>query len=109
LLRNENGTRNNWLGLQLIAAKSNPGAVGAIISWQAGGIKRTRLKTSGGSYLASHDPRELLGIGSASKVDILEIRWPSGTVQRITDLPVNKYVKIVEREGLSKTATAKSG
>jgi hypothetical protein len=108
LLRNENGNRNNWLGIQLAATKSNPGAVGAIISWQAGGLKRTRLKTAGGSYLASHDPRELLGIGSASKVDILEIRWPSGSVQRITDLPVNGYVKIVEGEGLRRTGAGKS-
>ena len=45
LLRNEGGNRNNWLGLQLVATKSNPAAVGAVIMWQAGGIKRSRLKT----------------------------------------------------------------
>ncbi|HST50451.1 MAG TPA: VCBS repeat-containing protein, partial [Pyrinomonadaceae bacterium] len=61
LLRNEGGNRNNWLGLQLVATKSNPAAVGAVITWTAGGVKRSRLKTAGGSYLASHDPREILG------------------------------------------------
>ena len=67
LLRNEGGNRKKWLGLELVAKTSNPAAVGALISWQAAGIKRNRLKTGGGSYLASHDPRELLGVGTASK------------------------------------------
>ena len=102
LLRNEGGNRNNWLGLQLIATKSNPAAVGAIITWQAGGIKRSRLKTAGGSYLSSHDPREILGIGSATKIDTVEIRWPSGRVDRLTNLPLNTYVRVVEGEGLLK-------
>src|SRR5438105_4070025 len=76
LLRNEGGNKNNWLGLQLVATKSNPAAVGATITWQAGAMKRSRLKTGGGSYLASHDPREILGLGSAKKTDYVEIRWP---------------------------------
>lgn len=102
LLRNEGGNRNNWLGLQLVATKSNSAATGAVIRWQAGGIKRTRLKTSGGSYLSSHDPREVLGVGSASKIDFVEIRWPSGTVDKLTDLPINTYIKIVEGAGMIK-------
>jgi hypothetical protein len=96
LLRNEGGNRNNWLGLELVATKSSPGAVGAVITWEAGGVKRTRLKTGGGSYLASHDPRELLGLGKAAKVDSVEIRWPSGRVDRLTNVAPNKYVKVVE-------------
>jgi len=98
LLRNEGGNRNNWLGLNLITTRSAPGATGAIITWEAGGVKRSRLKTSGGSYLASHDPREILGLGSATKIENLEIRWPSGKVQRFSDLPLNAYVTIVEGE-----------
>ncbi|HWS89584.1 MAG TPA: CRTAC1 family protein [Pyrinomonadaceae bacterium] len=96
LLRNEGGNRNNWLGLQLVATRSNPEAVGAVITWEAGGVKRTRLKTGGGSYLASHDPREVLGVGRAAKIDSVEIRWPSGRVDRLTNPPLNKYVKVVE-------------
>ena len=100
LLRNQGGNRNNWIGLQLVATKSNPAAVGAMITWQAGTLKRTRLKTSGGSYLSSHDPREILGIGSATKIDSIEIRWPSGKVDKLTNPPLNKYVKVVEGSGL---------
>jgi hypothetical protein len=100
LLRNEGGNRNNWLGLQLIATKSNPAAVGAVVTWQAGGLKRSRLKTGGGSYLASHDPREILGLGRATKIESLEIRWPSGTIDKLSNLPVNTYIKVVEGRGI---------
>jgi len=100
LLRNQGGNRNNWIGLQLIATKSNPAAVGAVITWQAGTLKRTRLKTSGGSYLSSHDPREILGVGSATKIDSIEIRWPSGKVDKLTNPPLNKYVKVIEGSGV---------
>jgi hypothetical protein len=99
LLRNEGGSRNNWLGLQLVATKSNPAAVGAVITWQAGGVKRSRLKSAGGSYLASHDPREILGLGDATKIDAVEIRWPSGKTDRLTNPPINTYIKVVEGEG----------
>ena len=66
-------------------------------------MKRTRLKNSGGSYLSSHDPREVVGLGSAAKLDWLEIKWPapSGKVQKFTDVPVDRYVKIVEGKGLA--------
>lgn len=103
LLRNEGGSRNNWLGLQLVATKSNPSAVGALITWRAaGGVKRSRLKTSGGSYLASHDPREVLGIGRATKFESVEIRWPSGAVDRLMNLPLNTYIVVVEGKGIKR-------
>jgi enediyne biosynthesis protein E4 len=100
LLRNEGGNRNGWLGLQLVATKSNPAAVGAVISWQAGGLKRSRLKTAGGSYLSSHDPREILGLGAATKIDYVQIRWPSGRVDKLMNLPINRYIRVVEGEGV---------
>jgi hypothetical protein len=78
-----------------VATKSNPACVGAVISWQAGGVKRTRLKT-GASYLASHDPREVLGLGDSGKADSVKIRWPSGKIDKLTNPPVNKYVTVVE-------------
>jgi hypothetical protein len=99
LLRNEGGNRNNWVGLQLIATRSNAGAVGAIITWEVGGVKRSRWKTAGGSYLSSHDPREILGIGKATKIDSIQIKWPSGQIDKLTDVPINKYVKVTEGQG----------
>ncbi|CDM64385.1 CRTAC1 family protein [Pyrinomonas methylaliphatogenes] len=102
LLHNRGESKNNWLGLQLVGTKSNVMGIGAIITWQAGGAKHSRLKTNGGSYLASHDPREVLGLGKATKVDSLEIRWPSGRVEKFTDLPINTYIKVVEGQGIAK-------
>jgi hypothetical protein len=56
------------------------------------------LPGMGGSYLSSHDPRVLLGLGASKKVDWLEIKWPlpSGKVQRLTDLRAEQYLTIVE-------------
>ena len=99
LLRNQGGNKNNWVGLDLVAKKSNSAGVGAVITWQAGNVRRTRLRTGGGSYLSSHDPRELLGVGTATKIDAIEIRWPSGTVDKLTNVPLNKYIKVVEGVG----------
>ena len=98
LLRNRAGRRNHWLGLKLVGTKCNRDAIGARIIWSAGGVKRSRLKTSGGSYLSSHDPREVLGVGEAAKIDWVEIHWPlpSGRVQRLTDVPIDKYITVTE-------------
>jgi hypothetical protein len=108
LLRNQGGNKNNWLGVQLIAKQSNPGAVGAIITWTAGGVKRSRLKTGGGSYLSSHDPREILGVGRAAKIDSVEIKWPGGKVDKLVNPPMNQYVKIVEGESGDPSASRSS-
>ena len=66
------------------------------------GVKRTRLKNNGGSYLSSHDPREVLGIGSARKIDALEIHWPapSKQIDKISILPVNRYIRLTEGKGI---------
>ena len=103
LLRNNTGKDNHWVGLKLQGAKCNRDAIGAMISWSAGGVKKSRLKTSGGSYLSSHDPREVLGLGKATKLDWLEIKWPapSGKVERFTDVPLDKYITITESKGIT--------
>jgi hypothetical protein len=102
LLRNSAARGNHWLGVRLIGKHSNPDAIGARITWQAQDLKRTRLKTGGGSYLASHDPREVLGIGKRTTMDRLEIRWPqpSGKVESFTNLPIDRYITIVEGQGI---------
>jgi hypothetical protein len=102
LLRNNAGSANHWLGVKLVGKKSNIDAVGARITYQAGDLKRTRMKVGGGSYLSSHDPRLVLGIGKRAKIDWLEISWPqpSGLKQRLTDLPIDRYITI--REGHQK-------
>ncbi len=98
LLRNNVGAQNHWLGIKLLGKKSNPDAVGARITFQAQELKRSRMKVAGGSYLSDHDPRIVLGIGKRTKIDWIEVKWPlpSGAVQRFTDLPIDRYITIVE-------------
>jgi enediyne biosynthesis protein E4 len=101
LLRNAIGKQNHWLGIQLVGRKSNIDAIGARITYRAGDLKQHRTKVGGGSFLSSHDPRMVLGIGKRTKLDWVEIRWPqpSGKLERITDLPIDRYVTIVEGTG----------
>jgi hypothetical protein len=98
LLRNNAGRQNHWLGVKLVGKKCNPDAIGAQITYQAGDLKRHQMKVGGGSYLSSHDPRMVLGLGKREKIDWLEVKWPmpGGATQRFTDLPINRYITIVE-------------
>ena len=101
LLRNNVGNQNHWLGVKLVGKKSNSDAIGARITYQAADLKRSRTKVGGGSFLSSHDPRIVLGIGKRPKIDWLEIKWPqpSVAIERFTDLPIDRYITIVEGKG----------
>jgi enediyne biosynthesis protein E4 len=72
-----------------------------MITWSVGGTKRIRFKVGGGSYLSTHDPREVLGLGTATSVDWIEVKWPqpSGRVERFTNIPIDRYVRVVEGSG----------
>jgi hypothetical protein len=98
LLQNRAGEGNHWLGLKLEGVKCNRDAIGAKIRWSAGGVVRSRLKNNGGSYLSSHDPREVLGIGKAQAMDWVEITWPkpSGKVQRLEKPEIDRYLTVKE-------------
>ena len=102
LLKNTAAAGNNWLGIKLEGVTSNRDAIGARLVWKAGGKVYQRLKNNGGSYLSSHDPREVLGLGSATQVDELEVHWPlpSKTVDRLSNLAPNRYIHIREGKGL---------
>ena len=102
LLRNNVGKLNHWLGIQLKGKVANPDAVGANVTWQAGDLKRHVYKVAGGGYLSCHDPRLILGIGSRTKIDWVEVKWPppSTRVDRFTRLPIDRYITIVEGKGI---------
>jgi hypothetical protein len=101
LLRNVAAAGKHWLGIQLIGKKANRDAIGASVAWKAGDLKRSRFKVGGGSYLASHDPRMVLGIGARNKIDWLQVKWPkpSDVVERFTNLPIDRYILIEEGKG----------
>jgi enediyne biosynthesis protein E4 len=101
LLRNNAGRGNHWLGLSLIGRKCNRDAIGAKVSYRASDLERHQFKVGGGSYLSYHDPRMVLGVGQRSKIDWLEVTWPrpSGVTERFKNLPIDRYITIVEGEG----------
>ena len=96
LLHNESKTPYHWLRLELQGTQSNRDAIGARLTIQLGDRRIVRHRKGGGSYLSASDPRLLVGIGAAKKVDQVEIRWPSGRVQRTGPLDVDRGYLIVE-------------
>ena len=98
LLRNTVANGNHWLGIKLVSKKANRDAIGARVTYQAGDLKRSRTKIGGGSYLSSHDPRMVLGLGARTAIDWLEVKWPapSAAIERFTGLPIDKYITITE-------------
>jgi hypothetical protein len=101
LLRNNAGRENHWLGVRLVGRKSNIDAVGAKVTYRSGDFQRDCYKFGGGGYLAAHDPRLVLGLGQRTKVDWLDVKWPQpgGATERFTNLPLDRYITIVEGEG----------
>ena len=96
LLHNESTTPYHWLRLELQGTKSNRDAVGAKVTVNLGTRKLVRYRKGGGGYCSAHDPRLLIGLGASTKVDLVEIRWPSGLEQKIGPLDGDKGYLIVE-------------
>lgn len=100
LLKNNCVGKNHWAGVKLSGRSCNRDAIGALVTWSAGGVKRSRFVTSGGSYLSSHDPRLVLGLGIIPELDWLEVRWPkpSKRVERFK-VQADRYSTLIEGEG----------
>jgi hypothetical protein len=97
ILRN-NGAKNHWLGLTLTGTKSNRNGLGArVIVTDQTGRKRIYDVTTGGSYLSSSDQRVLMGLGAATGVRSIEIRWPSKRIQLIENPSIDRYHTITEK------------
>ncbi|HVG31275.1 MAG TPA: CRTAC1 family protein [Pyrinomonadaceae bacterium] len=98
VLRNNGGvTRNHWLGLALTGSRSSRSAFGArVVVTDAGGRRQTFDVSSAGSYLSSHDPRLLVGLGSATGARSVEIQWPNGQKQTISNPQIDRYLSVKE-------------
>jgi enediyne biosynthesis protein E4 len=100
ILKNHGVPGRHWISLELAGIKSNRLAVGARIRIVAGGITQTEEIHSGGGYLSQNDLRVHFGLGSASKVDLVEIRWPSGGTETIKNLSADNFYSVLEGKGL---------
>ena len=103
LLRNDqphDATGNHWLEILLIGTKSNRDGIGASLKLIAGGETHVEQAKGGMSYMSASDPRIHFGLGKRGKIDALEITWPSGAVERLKDVPVDKIVAVKEGAGI---------
>ena len=100
VLRNHGISGRHWVSFELAGTKSNRMALNARISIVAGGMTQTDEVHSGGSYLSQSDPRIHFGLANATKIDKVEIRWPSGLKETLTNLTVDQHYSVVEGSGI---------
>ena len=111
LVRCDSSVQNNWIKVRTIGTKSNRSGIGARLRCvvQMPGETKPHQQIdevrSGGGYLSQSDLRVHFGIGKATKVDLLEIRWPSGLVQALNDVKVNQLIYVKEGEGIVRTVS----
>lgn len=100
LLRNDGGNANHWLEVMLVGVKSNRDGRGAALRLVSDGFTEYRQAQGGMSYMSAQDPRIHFGLGQRKKVQLLEITWPSGTVDKLTDVPMDRIITVKEGVGI---------
>jgi hypothetical protein len=100
VLRNRGIAGRHWVSFDLAGTKSNRSAIGARVKVVAGGMTQTDEIHSGGSYLSQNDMRLHFGLGAATKIDRIEIRWPSGTIDTLTNLQADHFYSVLEGAGV---------
>lgn len=99
ILRNE-GTPNHWLEIFLIGTKSNRDGIGAVLKLTSGGVVQVDQSKGGTSYMSASDPRIHFGLGKRNKIDSLQITWPSGQIDKLTNVPIDTIVTVKEGAGI---------
>lgn len=102
ILRNDGGNRNNWIRIKTVTKGPNRDALGAKVKVVAGDLVQWDEVRSGGSYLSASDLRLHYGLGTRTRVDLIEIHWPGGKVETVRDVPANHFLVIEEGKGLIK-------
>jgi enediyne biosynthesis protein E4 len=107
LLVNQVRSSNHWIGIKTVGTRSNRDGIGARITLKIG--KRTLVDEvrSGSSYISSSDIRVHFGLGAATKIDSLHIRWPSGLAERFDGLSVDAVHTLKEGSGIAVEASRK--
>jgi enediyne biosynthesis protein E4 len=96
LLKARDSAERNWVLVELEGRQSNRSAIGAKVSVTAGGVTQFSEVRSGGSYISQSDFRAHFGLGDATNIQQIEVAWPSGAKQIMTDLEPNRIVKVIE-------------
>jgi enediyne biosynthesis protein E4 len=104
LLLNTNSAPNHRVLFHLVGTKSNRAAIGARVTIHAGGMTQFDEVRGGGSYLSQNDLRLHFGLGSATKINSLEVRWPTGKTETFKEIVADKIYTIVEGKGIQNSA-----
>ncbi|MGI4755307.1 MAG: CRTAC1 family protein [Janthinobacterium lividum] len=105
LFRNVASGSNHWVALSLVGGSRSPrDGTGATVYVTANGFRQRADVTSGGSFASSSDPRVHFGLGSATRIDDVEVHWPSGLVEHISAPRVDAIVTVVEGKGSATTS-----
>jgi hypothetical protein len=96
ILHNETATTNHWITLHLTGHKSNRDGIGAVVKLTTSQGSQWVTETTSSGYLSSSDPRVHFGLGASSVVNSIEIRWPSGIVQKLNDVKGDRQVQVDE-------------
>jgi hypothetical protein len=97
LYRNDGGNRNHWLQLKLMGTKSNRSAIGAVARVASAGGTQSQTVHSGSSYCSASDLALTFGLGKDATVSSVEIEWPSGMKQKLTNVQANQRLEIKEQ------------
>jgi len=100
-LLHNSGSGNNAIVLTLVGTKSNRSAVGTRVKITTGSLTQLREVKAGSSYLGQSELRVHAGLGRATRVDRVELRWPSGATETIDNLPANMRVTLTEGKGVT--------
>lgn len=103
LLRNDGGNTNNWTAIHTIGTQSNASGIGTKIILKSDALSLIKEVRSGSSYLSQNDLRVHFGLGKNTKIDSLELHWPSGHKDRFSNLKTNQILRIKEGHGLVNT------
>jgi enediyne biosynthesis protein E4 len=100
LMRNDGGNRNHWIAIKAHGRESNSFGVGARVKIDAGGKTQIKEIYSAGSYLSASDMRLYFGLGGETKIKKLEIQWPSGKKQTLTDVAADQSLSLDESKAV---------
>jgi hypothetical protein len=107
LLVNATHYDNHWIAFRAVGTRSNRDGIGAKISVKEGKRVFVDEVRSGSSYISQNDLRVHFGLGTATKIDQIEVRWPSGLVERFENLPVDAIHTLKEGSGIAAPASQK--
>ena len=100
LLRNDGGNANHWLEVLLIGTKSNRDGIGSVLKLTSEGFVHIEQSKGGTSYMSASDPRIHFGLGRRTKIESLVITWPSGQLDKLTNVPTDQIIAVKEGVGI---------